>query len=128
MAGKKIVKRVARKAAKKSNRKPKRSFSRYVAKALKNASGKNRLTLSSGAMRICNSFVADMIDRLGNGAASLARANKKRTMGSRWPRPPRPSPAPRPKPRPKRPAPPQYTTTHAETKTTRKPDERDTTL
>ena len=83
MAGKKIVKRVARKAAKKSNRKPKRSFSRYVAKALKNASGKNRLTLSSGAMRICNSFVADMIDRLGNGAASLARANKKRTMGSR---------------------------------------------
>ena len=69
------------KKAKKSHRKPKRSFKLYIYRALK---GVNKtLGLSGKAMSIMNSFVGDMFDRIAQEAASLSRANKKRTLGSR---------------------------------------------
>ena len=82
MAGKKSAPaRATKKAA--STRKPKRTYGRYIAKILKAASPKVKLTLSASAMRILNSFAVDMIDRLAVESAALARANKKRTLSSR---------------------------------------------
>jgi len=73
---------VARKAgAKKSNRKPKRTWSVYVHRALKQVN--SSLSLSSKSMKIVNSFVNDMFDRIATQAAALARVNKKSTLGSR---------------------------------------------
>ena len=73
----------AKKAAgKRSNRKPKRTYASYISKVLKNAA-KAKLTLSGTSMKILNSLVVDLVDRLATEAASIARANKKRTLGSR---------------------------------------------
>ena len=81
MAGKKVV---ARKVAKKAgSRKPKRTYGRYIAKILKAASPKAKLTLSSSAARVLNSFAVDVIDRLATEAASVARAHKKRTLAAK---------------------------------------------
>ena len=74
-------KRAAKKADKKSRRKPKRSFKVYLARAMKNVN--KNLTVSSRSMKVFNSFVGDMFDRIATQAAALARANKKRTLGSR---------------------------------------------
>ena len=63
------------------SRKPKRSFKVYIFRALK-AVHKD-LTLSGKTMKILNSFVNDMFDRIATEAAGLARVNKKRTLGSR---------------------------------------------
>ena len=63
-------------------RKRKTSFSSYISKVLKGAS-KTKLTLSSKSMKIVNSLVTDFFERLAVEAASLARSNKKRTLGSR---------------------------------------------
>lgn len=82
--GAKSNKRAAAKKAggdKKSRRKPRRSFAVYIHRALK---GVNKsLTVSSKSMKVFNSFVNDMFERIAVQAAALARANKKRTLGSR---------------------------------------------
>lgn len=66
---------------KKSNRRPRRSWNVYVYRALKQVN--KELTVSSKAMKIVNSFVSDIFERVAGEAASLARINKKRTLGSR---------------------------------------------
>lgn len=68
-------------AAKKSNRKPKRSWSTYVSRSLKAIDKK--LTISGKTMKIVNSFIADVFERVAGEAATLVRVNKKRTLGSR---------------------------------------------
>ena len=67
--------------AKKSHRKPKRSWSVYVHRALRQVN--KNLTVSSRAMAVLNSFVTDIFERVATESASLARINKKRTLGSR---------------------------------------------
>ena len=67
--------------SKKSTRKPKRSWSVYVHRSLKQVNA--NLTLSAKSMKILNSFVNDMFDRIATQAAALARVNKKSTLGSR---------------------------------------------
>jgi histone H2B len=69
-------------AAKKTQRKRKTSYSSYISKVLKGAN-KAKLTISSKSMKILNSLVNDFFERLAVEAASLARSNKKRTLGSR---------------------------------------------
>jgi histone H2B len=69
------------KKAGKRSRKGKRTFKRYIFKALK-AVHKD-LTLSGKTMGILNSFVTDMFERIATEASGLARVNKRRTLGSR---------------------------------------------
>ncbi len=68
-------------AAKKSTRKPKRSWSVYVSRSLKAIDKK--LTISSKTVKIVNSFISDIFERVASEAATLVRVNKKRTLGSR---------------------------------------------
>ena len=76
-----MAKRAAtKKAGSKRQRKGKRSFGTYINRVNKNA--KKGLTLSSKSVKILNSFVVDMFDKLATQAASLARANKKSTIGA----------------------------------------------
>lgn len=68
-------------AAKKGTRKPKRSWSVYVSRSLKAIDKK--LTISGKTVKIVNSFINDVFERIANEAATLVRVNKKRTLGSR---------------------------------------------
>lgn len=77
-------KSVAKKAVvKTTKRKSQKNFSRYIAKVLRQASPKTKLSLSSKSMAIVNSFVFDMFDRIATEAAALVRSNKKATLSSR---------------------------------------------
>lgn len=69
------------KAAHKSHRRPKRSWNVYINRSLKSINP--HMSLSSRTMRIVNSFVNDVFERLANEAATLVRVNKKRTLGAR---------------------------------------------
>jgi histone H2B len=55
-----------------------KSFKSYISKVNKNA--KKGLTLSSKSVKILNSFVFDMFDKIATQAASLVRQNKKNTI------------------------------------------------
>jgi len=68
-------------AAKRSNRKPRRTWNVYVNRSLR-ALKKNK-GMSSKMMKIMNSFVSDLFERVASEAAALVRANKKRTLGAR---------------------------------------------
>ena len=68
-------------AAKKSNRKPKRTWSVYVSRSLKQV--KSGMGMSGRTMKIMNSFVNDLFDRIATEAGALCRVNKKATLGSR---------------------------------------------
>jgi histone H3/H4 len=70
-----------KKGAKKGSRKPKRSWSVFVSRSLKAIDKK--LTISSKTVKIVNSFINDVFERVANEAATLVRVNKKRTLGSR---------------------------------------------
>lgn len=63
------------------HRKGRRTWSTYVYRALKQVN--KELTVSSKAMAVVNSFVSDIFERIAGEAASLARINKRRTLGSR---------------------------------------------
>jgi histone H3/H4 len=80
-SGKKSATKGAKKAAKKSTKKGV-SFGRYISKVLRGAS-KTKLTMSSKAMKIVDSFVKDQFEAIAVEAAALARGAKKRTLGSR---------------------------------------------
>ena len=67
--------------AKKGSRKAKRSWNVYVSRSLKAIDKK--LTISSKTVKIVNSFINDIFERIATEAATLVRVNKKRTLGSR---------------------------------------------
>jgi histone H2B len=71
----------SKKTASKSTRRPRRSWNVYVSRSLKAIDKK--LTISSKTMKIVNSFVNDIFERVAVEAATLVRVNKKRTLGSR---------------------------------------------
>eukprot|EP00742_Colponemidia_sp_Colp-10_P006760 GILJ01007245.1.p2 GENE.GILJ01007245.1~~GILJ01007245.1.p2 ORF type:complete len:111 (+),score=30.97 GILJ01007245.1:59-391(+) len=69
------------KGAKKTNaRKPKRSWSTYIKRSLKQVN--KDLSLSGKSVKVVNSYVNDLFERIAAEAAVLVRANKKRTLGS----------------------------------------------
>lgn len=78
---KKSAKSAATKKAGGSRRKGKQSWSVYVHRSLKQIN--KSITMSSKTAKILNSFVNDMFTRIATEAATLARVNKKRTLGSR---------------------------------------------
>ncbi|KAG5510614.1 hypothetical protein JKF63_06912 [Porcisia hertigi] len=68
-------------AAHKSHRKPKRSWNVYVSRSLKAIN--SQMSLSSRTMKIMNSYVNDVFERIATEAALIVRTNKKRTLGAR---------------------------------------------
>ena len=81
MAKKSGAKSAAQKGAKKGHgRKPRRSWSVYINRSLKEIS--KEVTLGGKTMKIVNSFVNDLFDRIATQAGQLARVNKRRTIGS----------------------------------------------
>ena len=79
MAKKSATKAVSAKKA--GGRKPRRSWNVYVSRSLKAIDKK--LTISGKTMKIVNSFIGDVFERIASEAANLVRVNKKRTLGSR---------------------------------------------
>jgi len=79
------AKRASKKAAtggkKRGGRKPRRSFKTYISRVLKQTA-KTKLTLSSKAAAVLNSFVLHQLDVIATQAAQVARVNKKSTLGS----------------------------------------------
>lgn len=73
-----MAKAAKRTVSKKVARKGKKSFKSFIAKV--NKSSKKGLTLSSKAVKVLNSFVNDMFDRIAVQAASVARASKQSTL------------------------------------------------
>mgnify|MGYP001546064513 CR=1 FL=1 len=67
--------------AKKNGRKPRRTWNVYISRSLKSIN--KTLGVSGKTMKIVNSFVNDVFERVASQAASLARVNKKKTLGSR---------------------------------------------
>ena len=59
-----------------------RSYKTYINRILR-SQNKTRMTLSSRSMAICQSFVTDMFDQIATQAGSLARINKRATLGSK---------------------------------------------
>ena len=77
-----MAKTSAKNVAKKGSRKhSKRSWSTYIHRSLKQVN--KSLSLSGKTMKIVNSFVNDIFERVATEASALARANKKKTLGSR---------------------------------------------
>jgi histone H2B len=66
---------------KRGRRLPKRSWKVFIFRAMKQVN--KELTCSRRAMMVVNSFVSDIFDRIATEAASLARNNRRRTLGSR---------------------------------------------
>merc|ERR1712093_188146 len=72
-----VKKNVSKKST--SNRKKNTTrFNTFISRVNKNA--KKGLTLSSKSVKILNSFVLDMFDKVATQAASVARANKRSTI------------------------------------------------
>ena len=69
-----------KKGAKKGSKKGKKSFKSYISKVNKNS--KKGLTLSSKSVKILNSFVYDIFDRVATQAAAIVRANKGATINA----------------------------------------------
>jgi len=65
-----------------SRRKAKRSWGVYINRSLKSIN--KGVKISGKAMKIVNSFFcSDVFDRIASEAATLARVNKRQTLGSR---------------------------------------------
>ncbi|RNF03582.1 histone H2B [Trypanosoma rangeli] len=69
------------KGAKRSHRKPKRTWNVYINRSLKSIN--DQMSMTSRTMKIVNSFVSDLFERIASEAATVVRANKKRTLGAR---------------------------------------------
>ncbi|CAD2222537.1 Core histone H2A/H2B/H3/H4, putative [Angomonas deanei] len=73
--------RAGKKAGKRSNRKPHRSWNIYISRSLKALN--KQMSLSGRTVKVLNSFVNDVFERVATEAASIVRANKKRTLDAR---------------------------------------------
>merc|ERR1712093_518976 len=69
---------VSKKSSSSNRKKNTTRFNTFIARVNKNA--KKGLTLSSKSVKILNSFVLDMFDKVATQAASVARANKRSTI------------------------------------------------
>ncbi|XP_023977887.1 histone H2B type 1-A [Physeter macrocephalus] len=78
---KKAVTKAQKKKEKKRKRCRKESYSMYIYKVLKQVHPDTGI--SSKAMSIMNSFVADIFERVASEASSLAHYNKRSTITSR---------------------------------------------
>lgn len=75
-----MAKKSAAAGKKVGRRKPRRSWSLFISRSLKAIS--KEVSLGGKAMKVVNSFVNDVFDRIATQAGQLARVNKRRTLGS----------------------------------------------
>lgn len=75
------TKKVGRPSGKR--RTAKGSFKRYINRTLKSSGKNKKLTLSGKAMKIVDSFVRDMFERLATQSAQVARTNKRSTLSTK---------------------------------------------
>ena len=71
----------AKPATRKYKRHSKKTWSCYIHRAVRAIN--KQISMSSRTMKIMNSFVTDMFERIAVEAAGLVRSNKKTTFGSR---------------------------------------------
>ncbi|EAN78450.1 histone H2B, putative [Trypanosoma brucei brucei TREU927] len=69
------------KEAKKTRRQRKRTWNVYVSRSLRSIN--NQMSMTSRTMKIVNSFVNDLFERIAAEAATIVRVNRKRTLGAR---------------------------------------------
>ena len=81
VASAKIAGKATQATTKNRRRKPRRTFKTYVGRVLRQTNTK--LTLSSAAAAVLDSFVNHQFDVLASQAAAVARVNKKTTIGTR---------------------------------------------
>ncbi|RHW69659.1 Core histone H2A/H2B/H3/H4 [Trypanosoma brucei equiperdum] len=70
-----------RKEAKKTRRQRKRTWNVYVSRSLRSIN--SQMSMTSRTMKIVNSFVNDLFERIAAEAATIVRVNRKRTLGAR---------------------------------------------
>ncbi|KAH8603261.1 putative Core histone H2A H2B H3 H4 [Trypanosoma vivax] len=70
----------ASKGTKRARRNPKRTWNVYVSRSLRINS---QMSMTSRTMKIVNSFVSDLFERIATEAATIVRVNRKRTLGAR---------------------------------------------
>jgi histone H2B len=80
---KKPIQKKSKKAKKKGGRRKKgvRTYRPYIARVLKGMKG--GFKISKKAMAICNSFAADLFERVAGEAGRLSKHAKKKTLSSR---------------------------------------------
>ena len=81
VSAKKVAKKTGPKGDKKKARKGVESYKLYIFKVLKQVHPDTGI--SSKAMAILNSFIADQFDKIASQASQLSRINKKPTLTSR---------------------------------------------
>ncbi|KAH8603302.1 putative Core histone H2A H2B H3 H4 [Trypanosoma vivax] len=62
-------------------RNPKRTWNVYVSRSLRSIN--SQMSMTSRTMKIVNSFVSDLFERIATEAATIVRVNRKRTLGAR---------------------------------------------
>lgn len=77
----KVATKEVKKDKKKTTRKSKRSWSRYIFRTLKHVH--KDIGLSGKGMKVMQSFVQDLFERIASEAAELTRMNQSKTMSSR---------------------------------------------
>ncbi|KAH8604776.1 putative Core histone H2A H2B H3 H4 [Trypanosoma vivax] len=71
----------ASKGTKRARRNPKRTWNVYVSRSLRSIN--SQMSMTSRTMKIVNSFVSDLFERIATEAATIVRVNRKRTLGAR---------------------------------------------
>ncbi|KAH8603685.1 putative Core histone H2A H2B H3 H4 [Trypanosoma vivax] len=66
---------------KRARRNPKRTWNVYVSRSLRSIN--SQMSMTSRTMKIVNSFVSDLFERIATEAATIVRVNRKRTLGAR---------------------------------------------
>ncbi|KAH8603314.1 putative Core histone H2A H2B H3 H4 [Trypanosoma vivax] len=69
----------ASKGTKRARRNPKRTWNVYVSRSLRSIN--SQMSMTSRTMKIVNSFVSDLFERIATEAATIVRVNRKRTLG-----------------------------------------------
>ncbi|KAH8603688.1 putative Core histone H2A H2B H3 H4 [Trypanosoma vivax] len=64
-----------------ARRNPKRTWNVYVSRSLRSIN--SQMSMTSRTMKIVNSFVSDLFERIATEAATIVRVNRKRTLGAR---------------------------------------------
>ncbi|KAF8288139.1 putative Core histone H2A/H2B/H3/H4 [Trypanosoma cruzi] len=81
MAPPRARRRTAKRTARGRTASPKRTWNVYISRSLKSIN--NHMSMSGRTMKIVNSFVNDLFERIASEAATVVRVNKKRTLGAR---------------------------------------------
>ncbi|KAF8305216.1 putative histone H2B [Trypanosoma cruzi] len=81
MAPPRARRRTAKRTARGRTASRKRTWNVYISRSLSRST--THMSMSGRTMKIVNSFVNDLFERIASEAATVVRVNKKRTLGAR---------------------------------------------